>query len=402
VTSAFRSCVVACLTATLCLRCTPPTRTDTTPGRPNPPLSSTGAPSQNTTPPAGVRLLAAAARARSLEPLRPVTSSRLDAERFEARLREQFELSVPTALAESQQRLLSALGIVPADFDLRSELLRFAAANVVGLYSPERQDLCVHDRLTPGQFDGVLLHEAVHALQDQHFGIGAELVPQPGNGDRLATLQAMAEGDALLAVSLAQRPGIVQPTPLVDEVNTPPAFLVRAAAAPYHDGFEFIARLYAEGGWEAVNRAWAHPPSSTEQLLHVEKYQAREPFRELPPPALDGIACTTTYWDVLGEQGARLLFEEWATPNRAAVAARGWNGDRVDVLDCEGSAVVVWRLAFDTTADRERALGVVQGRFATCDDTLPVAVAHHATSVIVAATPRGCDEARAWVRRQTP
>src|SRR5277367_1093775 len=46
---------------------------------------------------------------------------------------------------------------------------------------------------------GVLGHELTHALQDQHFGMGATLQKYKGNTDRTLAYKAVVEGDATLS-----------------------------------------------------------------------------------------------------------------------------------------------------------------------------------------------------------
>ena len=47
-------------------------------------------------------------------------------------------------------------------------------------------------------------------------------------------------------------------------------------AAPYIYGTLFVHALRRRGGWDAVNRAWDDPPTTSEQILHVDKWLAHE------------------------------------------------------------------------------------------------------------------------------
>ena len=53
-----------------------------------------------------------------------------------------------------------------------------------------------------------------------------------------------------------------------------PPILRESLLFPYTGGPSFVQRLQAQGGWDAVNAAFAKPPASTEQILHPEKYDA--------------------------------------------------------------------------------------------------------------------------------
>ena len=55
-----------------------------------------------------------------------------------------------------------------------------------------------------------------------------------------------------------------------------PAILRETLLFPYQPGLIFVNGIWARGGWEAIDRAYARLPDSTEQVLHPEKYEARE------------------------------------------------------------------------------------------------------------------------------
>jgi hypothetical protein len=69
----------------------------------------------------------------------------------------------------------------------------------------------------------------------------------------------------------------------------------------------------------------------------------------------------------MGEQGIKLLFEEWAPASAAANAATGWGGDRIAVATSAAGTVVFWHLAFDDEDAARRAL-VLMARGALRDE----------------------------------
>jgi hypothetical protein len=117
-----------------------------------------------------------------------------------------------------------------------------------------------------------------------------------------------------------------------------PPVIVASLIAPYIDGVLFVQALRRRGmsrgndptGWGEVDLAWKAPPETTEQLLHVEKYDAREPAEtvaRITPPGETG--WSTVYEDVFGEQGLRITAEQWMPRKLAAAVAQGWGGDRL-------------------------------------------------------------------------
>jgi hypothetical protein len=220
-----------------------------------------------------------------------------------------------------------------------------------------------------------LYHELVHALQDQHYNLKGALDWKPEQSDIQTALQALAEGDATVAMldvarsaaGLAQMDfpvGLLQLDSLLmqakPEFANIPGFLVRALISPYADGLTFVREIRARGGgWAAVDAAWRERPISTEQILHPDKYLAREPVLPVAPIALPPGFVKTTFRDVMGEQGLKLLFEEWAPANSAALAASGWGGDRIAVFSNDSENTALWHLIFDDEVSATRALSLL-------------------------------------------
>jgi len=121
-----------------------------------------------------------------------------------------------------------------------------------------------------------------------------------------------------------------------------------------------------------VDRVWRAPPQTTEQLLHLDKYDKREPAIVVPvPPAKTlGSGWHEMDADVMGEQTLRIAFEQWAIKAVAREAAAGWGGDRYLVLRRSAAAdatdyVVAWHIRFDTEADAIAAHALIQRKLST-------------------------------------
>jgi hypothetical protein len=211
-----------------------------------------------------------------------------------------------------------------------------------------------------------------------------------------------------------------------------PRIMRSSLAAPYIYGTLFVHALRRRGGWEAVNRAWDEPPSTSEQVLHVEKWLAHESPLSVDPPSFRtlGPSWKVSDEDSEGELGARIAFEEWMDAKNAADAASGWGGDRGVLLTNGAESAFAWRLRFDggTKANGERAsrayaaisqgmstsLGrasMSEGSFVCREraDRGPLAVSHSAADMILVAGPAttaadgwraagDCSLARRWIR----
>jgi hypothetical protein len=127
--------------------------------------------------------------------------------------------------------------------------------------------------------------------------------------------------------------------------------------APYVDGLEFVHYVRRKAGWQGVDAVWARPPSSTEQLLHPEKWFAAEKPETIPVPSASAAGpAKLIYHDIMGEQSVRLLFEEWMPSRSAKKDAAGWAGDRVAVFSDGKRHGAAWRVRFDLEDDARRGL----------------------------------------------
>ncbi len=262
---------------------------------------------------------------RQLPVVRHVKMSKLARPALAKEVEAYVQRETPPSFIEGQGAILKLLGMVPQNFDYLAANIALMKAQLAGYYDPDRQTMVLADDLGKEEENATLLHELVHALQDQNFELGKRLKQGPLMGDKLAALHTLAEGDAtsaMLGETLrAQGYDINQ---LSNEMlaermrqdfsmQNPevPAVIKRAALAPYLDGLSFVNELRRSGGWKLVDRTWTDPPQSTEQLLHPEKHAAKEGWRQFASPVAPKSGCELVYEDVVGEQGLKIVFEEW-------------------------------------------------------------------------------------------
>jgi len=218
-----------------------------------------------------------------------------------------------------------------------------------------------------------LAHELVHALQDQHYDLGPRLKYQQGQGDRQSAIHALAEGDATslmldytLKNSTAKaydisdetlRLQIIAGMALSPEMAEFPRILRDSLLAPYVDGLLFVHQLRRLGGWATVDKVWLDPPTTTEQILHLEKYQQREEPEVLSAPIGPSGNWQIIHSETYGELGVRIALEEWMPRRRAKAAATGWAGDQAAVFRHQSRDISVilaaWKIRFDKGVGRE-------------------------------------------------
>jgi hypothetical protein len=88
----------------------------------------------------------------------------------------------------------------------------------------------------------------------------------------------------------------------------------RHFAFDYRECLSFVHQVWERGGWNAINRLYEEPPSTTEQILHAEKFFAREgpksaqsidlgesignAWRQVFTTGLGNLTCSCIYWKV--------------------------------------------------------------------------------------------------------
>ncbi|MDP8999660.1 MAG: hypothetical protein M3O46_06065, partial [Myxococcota bacterium] len=283
--------------------------------------------------------------ARRLDASKPVPGVLLDRPALIARVKQHVSRELPPEAICNEGRSLQLLGFVPTKFDYEAAEYQLLEDQLAGYYEPADGTMYMASDLGDEEADATLAHELVHALQDQRWNLQERSKYHPGDGDRSGAVSALAEGDAtsamfdvLIARSAAGagKTALDVPDDLFSEqirqgMNQGPGakapHVMRSSlASPYIYGTLFVHALRRRGGWEAVNRAWADPPTTSEQIMHVDKWLAHEPPLQVDAPAFAtlGAAWTAADEDSEGELGVRVAFEEWMDPKQAAEVSAGW------------------------------------------------------------------------------
>jgi hypothetical protein len=329
------------------------------------------------------------ARLRERPFLGPVKTQVYTREQLAGFLEEQLRDPEAIADLEREERQLRAFGFLPDDVSLGELLKGVLGSQIAGFYDPKDRtlrcittDVAFLQRLT-------LVHEIYHALQDQYSPLEPFMEGKPagegeeGDGDDAPDLtndaararQALVEGDAqhftmnvympehgeTVAEDLtSDSPGALLGVGFgqaLAQASIPPYF-VDMLTWPYMGGAKFVAALREAGGWTAVDRAFAAPPLSTEQILHPRKYL------DASDPPLAVVARAPAFardWkelqrETLGEaEIAALLLHLGKDAVHATRGSEGWGGDELMILESpQATPLLVWRLRFDSERDGEQ------------------------------------------------
>ena len=280
---------------------------------------------------------------RGLALKRPMPRGVLSRQEIRKRLEERLAKEFPRTEIETEGMVLKRLGLIPADSDYLKLVLDLLTDQVVGFYDPFRRQLYIADWMPIDMQRPALAHEITHGLQDQHFDLRRFTSGLKGNADRQLARAALVEGDGTgvmlefaLGVDLGSLPPGVMAMlkPMLQLFSSPtfqktPRFLREVLVLPYTAGLDFVVALRRRLAWSKINAFYQNPPESTEQVLHPEKFLARERPVLITPRPLQALKGSREVWqDTLGEAQLRLYLEQHVSKERAATAAAGWGGDR--------------------------------------------------------------------------
>jgi hypothetical protein len=297
-------------------------------------------------------------------------------------------------LTRSRRRYV-ALGLLDPRIDVRELLESVMEEELIGYYDPKLKRLAVRDDVarslgnrssgrgdTDLEWRATVVHELVHALQDQHLGLGKAIEVERST-DADDAFGALVEGDATLAMLgyAAELSGVslealsadprglaatlhVTPERLTRAMRDAPAILREPLLFRYRDGTLFAAKLYGAGGWEQVDAAHLTPPESTRSVSEPAQYLAQEATPRLTLPDLSWLASAgyeRVDEDVLGGFEIAVVLRDGGIDTR--LLTRGWRGDRYAVFERpseEGSLATTWFLCFDTKGLAKRVAGTFE------------------------------------------
>ena len=327
---------------------------------------------------------------RCLEFEEPVPVEIISRDQFRER---EHNRSVSPALRTFDNAKFEALFLINESANSLTAQSQNRGSNVLGFYDPKNDSIVViSENASSLQMDEITLaHELVHALQDRRYNLSADPFAVRTRDDANA-VNGLVEGDAQNTATLYERrcqQGAWNGTCL-GQSSSPSGSLANIGVyflkfQPYSDGPTFVQRIYANGGWEAVNELYENPPTSTEQVIHPERYgndseanvsiddRSTDAWTPVAPPGRQAYAS-------VGEAGLASMFvyptyhsqgttqivtpEEWLNTTESGRVSsidpinyetrfsEGWDGDQLRVYrNEENETAYLWRLAWDSPQD---------------------------------------------------
>jgi len=287
-----------------------------------------------------------------------------------------------TAAEESVYKLL---GMIPDTMHLADALVRVLSEQIMGYYDPKTKVLYVV-KDAPEEFVGItIMHELVHALQDQYVNLDS-LESVVDDDDRAAAAQAVVEGQAMYEQMYimagaggniaAQMPGgwesiraTIRETQTTQPVfSSSPMVIQETLLFPYINGGDFVHRFKAH---EPGKLPFDKLPVSTTQLMHDSAYFSKTPDvpREIVLPKIPGTVSTND----LGEFSTRLFFYQHTRDRELSTrAAQGWAGDRYALVKTPAGDALVWVSVWDTPNDAAEFMSAIDAAMAARYNVRPL------------------------------
>jgi hypothetical protein len=285
---------------------------------------------------------------------------------------------------------------------------------VAGFYEPDSTALFVLDDQPETELRGLLVHELVHAVQDQSADLVA-LTDSERGSDRATAAQAAIEGHATLVmfeymaeqqmgspVDLSRIPGF---GPMLRQnlegirtqfpaLSSAPRVIQETLIFPYLEGAVYLQERWAQG--ERVVPFGDDLPASTEQVLRGA---------EAGPPIDVQLVVSggeLVRADVLGRLELGVLIEEHSGRPGDAIAD-AWAGDGYVLVErSDGTRALVSYVLWDDAAARDGFVDAMRGagdRFGGAASVESVQIADWPASRLTVGPAEGVD---VWVERAGP
>jgi len=282
-----------------------------------------------------------------------------------------------------------ALFVAGESQDSESAISDTRSAAVAGFYSSRDDEIKVITDTpeSPTINNATLVHELVHALQDQRYDLSKPKYGGDTQDEQLA-VDGLVEGDAnYIETRYAQQCGAAWGCVATPESaggggggggGGPNLGILLTIFQPYSDGPVYISDLVDLGGWATVDEEFENPPGSTEQIIHrtdeepvpIEyRDRARNGWGTFPEQGVGGsdtvgeASMYVMFWYQARTTGADTIDPRslgdtegpYDTYNYEAEPSAGWGNDRLFPyqrgVGTDAEYGYVWVTEWDTQED---------------------------------------------------
>ncbi|MFC7132915.1 MULTISPECIES: Hvo_1808 family surface protein [Salinibaculum] len=278
-----------------------------------------------------------------------------------AEYREDQPFGTNATHSQWNNQVWEGLFIVGEDRDISDVFNETYGGAVLGYYEPGSGDIVVvSDSETPTVDRDTLVHELVHALQDQRFGLDES----PDTQDRQLARNGVVEGEASI-IEDRYRANCGESWDCIESVPTSVAGggvdrgLLDVVLYPYVVGPTFVETVQNDSGWEAIDSLHEDYPASTEQVTRPSLFPGEKPVNvsvaDRSNPEWDRFDHDPVA-DTVGQASLYVMFADNGVIASGSgryqhPATDGWAGDALVPYRNGDQYGYVWELAWDTPED---------------------------------------------------
>ncbi|MBK9168342.1 MAG: hypothetical protein IPM24_12850 [Bryobacterales bacterium] len=300
-----------------------------------------------------------------LETRKPVPYELIDRNRVEKFLRERMREVIKPEEIRAEEITLKKFGFVPREFNLEQSTIELLTEQAAAFYDFKKKKLFLTDWASSDMQESALVHELAHALADQHFDLDKFTKGAGESDDSALARMAVMEGQAtwLMSEVFARRNGstLIGNPALAESMNRAsesgaeqypvfsgsPLYLKETLVFPYAKGLLFQQAVADRMGKEGFTEVFRRPPTTSQQILHPEKYFDRVQPSVPDLPRMPGRGFKTLTKGMFGELDCQILIRQYASRERAETLAPLWRGGQYHVREYRKKGLVVLSLAVD-------------------------------------------------------
>ncbi len=262
---------------------------------------------------------------------------------------------------------LKMFGLVPPDFDLKKSTIDLLTEQAAAFYDYDEKKLFLLSDSSIEAETTTLAHELSHALADQHFNLENFMEETPSNDDENLAHTAVVEGQASwLMIAYELKRGGQPPVPTEEMLKSvadsgetsmadypvlksAPLYIQQSLLFPYSEGTRFFNAVYRKLGKAAFAEVFTHPPVSSAQIIHPERYFAHEKPTEPALPKLAPERKEVTDGS-MGEFDHQMLLQQYLGEAKATELAPHLRGGRFRIVTRghDGKPVLLYAAEWDS------------------------------------------------------
>jgi hypothetical protein len=283
---------------------------------------------------------------------RPIRHATIDREGVRRFLEERIRDEVKPRELRAEELVLKKFGFVPPDYDLRKSTIDLMTEQAAAFYDYRRRRLFTLDSAGDPLEEPTLFHEVAHALADQHFSLGRFVDGARDDDEASLARMAVMEGQATWLMferqarraggSLKDSPEMIEmlkgagagPAGQFPVFDAAPLYMRESLMFPYSEGMSFQHAVFVKLGRRAFAEVFLRPPSTTQQILHPERYMSPvgQKVTARPPQVARG-SYRVLVEGSIGEFDHSILLRQYAGRETARLLAPAWTAGAYRLLE---------------------------------------------------------------------